>query len=312
LYVAFGALFLLLVKLTHPQENGKGLHTDMSLFYAIGWSLILEGVFSALYHVCPNATNFQFDTTFMLIGSSLLFICLYQRRHATLVSGPFRAYSFVVLFIFLTFLSLQEIIPALFWVIVLVIILYISVTGSIYIYLYKMYKYKLIFCVIWDRLRHRKRPSEPVRVIFLIICNVITLAFTITAMVYGIINNDTRSFSGYMLGTIIANFFAYLTYYVIMKYKKFERIPKRTWILLVANVAFWVSAFWFYNIWVSNKFQSWKDSKEHNKPCVLFGYFDDHDVWHFLSAGGLVTIVMLVYFLDAPLVDVSRHRIAVF
>jgi hypothetical protein len=33
------------------EMRTHGLHLDMSLYYALGWALVLEGIFSALYHV---------------------------------------------------------------------------------------------------------------------------------------------------------------------------------------------------------------------------------------------------------------------
>ena len=35
------------------------------MYYAMGLALIMEGIMSGCYHVCPNHTNFQFDTAFM-------------------------------------------------------------------------------------------------------------------------------------------------------------------------------------------------------------------------------------------------------
>jgi hypothetical protein len=67
----------------------KGLHRDYSLYYCLGWALVIEGVFSALYHVCPSRTAFQFDMTFMIVGTGLLYISFYQKRRPTLVPGAF-------------------------------------------------------------------------------------------------------------------------------------------------------------------------------------------------------------------------------
>ena len=37
-----------------------GIPQHFGLFYAMGLALIMEGIMSACYHVCPNYSNFQF------------------------------------------------------------------------------------------------------------------------------------------------------------------------------------------------------------------------------------------------------------
>lgn len=37
-----------------------GIPKHFGLFYAMGIALMMEGVLSACYHVCPNYSNFQF------------------------------------------------------------------------------------------------------------------------------------------------------------------------------------------------------------------------------------------------------------
>ena len=46
--------------------------------YAFGWALTFEGLFSALYHLCPSKLTFQFDTAFMFIIASLIVVLLYN------------------------------------------------------------------------------------------------------------------------------------------------------------------------------------------------------------------------------------------
>lgn len=48
----------LIVGLLLLQECGIPKH--FGLFYAMGTALMMEGLLSACYHVCPNYTNFQF------------------------------------------------------------------------------------------------------------------------------------------------------------------------------------------------------------------------------------------------------------
>ncbi|NXU75864.1 SIDT2 protein, partial [Oreotrochilus melanogaster] len=75
-YILLGLLFLLIILQreinynralmrndTHALECGIPKH--FGLFYAMGTALMMEGLLSACYHVCPNYTNFQFDTSFM-------------------------------------------------------------------------------------------------------------------------------------------------------------------------------------------------------------------------------------------------------
>lgn len=42
-----------------PQQE-CGIPKHFGLFYAMGTALMMEGLLSACYHVCPNYTNFQF------------------------------------------------------------------------------------------------------------------------------------------------------------------------------------------------------------------------------------------------------------
>lgn len=65
-YVFLGLLF---VFLTYYREHGDndeeknksfGIPQHYGLFYAMGAALMMEGVLSGSYHVCPNHSNFQF------------------------------------------------------------------------------------------------------------------------------------------------------------------------------------------------------------------------------------------------------------
>lgn len=55
-YADYQCMMLFLVPLF--QEYGIPKH--FGLFYAMGIALMMEGVLSACYHVCPNYSNFQF------------------------------------------------------------------------------------------------------------------------------------------------------------------------------------------------------------------------------------------------------------
>ena len=55
-----------------------GVPRQYSLYYAMGLALVMQGVMSACYHVCPTEITFQFDTTFMYLIAILMLMKLYQ------------------------------------------------------------------------------------------------------------------------------------------------------------------------------------------------------------------------------------------
>lgn len=106
------------------QECGIPKH--FGLFYAMGTALMMEGLLSACYHVCPNYTNFQFgecphlaprhclrrghpahrcpsspaDTSFMYMIAGLCMLKLYQKRHPDINASAYSAYACLALVIF--------------------------------------------------------------------------------------------------------------------------------------------------------------------------------------------------------------------
>jgi len=123
-----------LLGLTLFFSQALGLHKDQSLYYCIALAMVWEGLFSAIYHVCPSKLNFQvgessltklfcsqlsllilillrvqFDTSFMLIGTGLMFIAVFQKRHPTTAPGAVRVFVFFALLILISFLALTDI-----------------------------------------------------------------------------------------------------------------------------------------------------------------------------------------------------------
>ena len=59
----------------------RGIPNHSGVLYALGIALAVEGLMSASYHICPNRSNFQFDTAFMYLIAGLGTLRLYQARH---------------------------------------------------------------------------------------------------------------------------------------------------------------------------------------------------------------------------------------
>ena len=56
---------------------------SFSIPYAFAWALCFEGMYSALYHLCPSKLAFQFDTAFMFVMASLSVILMYNGIETT-------------------------------------------------------------------------------------------------------------------------------------------------------------------------------------------------------------------------------------
>ncbi|CAI5795434.1 SID1 transmembrane family member 2 isoform X6 [Podarcis lilfordi] len=110
-YILLGLLFLLIILQREINYNRALMRNDLQavecgipkhfgLFYAMGTALMMEGLLSACYHVCPNYTNFQFDTSFMYMIAGLCMLKLYQKRHPDINASAYSAYACLAIVIF--------------------------------------------------------------------------------------------------------------------------------------------------------------------------------------------------------------------
>jgi hypothetical protein len=53
-------------------------------------------------------------------------------------------------------------------------------------------------------------------------------------------------------------------------------------------------------------------SRDKNRECLIFEFYDNHDVWHFLSAVAMFFSFLFLLVLDDGLVNVKRNKIHVF
>ena len=129
---------------------------------------------------------------------------------------------------------------------------------------------------------------------------------------FGVYRNSSLQFPTFILGLLTLDFLIYLTYYVRQKYKHGERVLWHSWAWLLAAMALLITAIFFFAHSPTNKFLTPAESRKLNRECIVFGYFDDHDVWHFLSAAGTAAMFMAVFTLDDDVSNVPRSKIAVF
>uniref|UniRef100_A0A8I4A385 SID1 transmembrane family member 1 n=4 Tax=Callithrix jacchus TaxID=9483 RepID=A0A8I4A385_CALJA len=329
-HVLLGFLFLLIVlrrDMLHRRAlEAKdifameyGIPKHFGLFYAMGIALMMEGVLSACYHVCPNYSNFQFDTSFMYMIAGLCMLKLYQTRHPDINASAYSAYASFALVIMLTVLGVvfgkNDV---WFWVIFSAIHVLASLALSTQIYYMGRFKidvsdtdmgiFRRAAMVFYtDCIQQCSRPLYMDRMVLLVVGNLVNWSFAL----FGLIHRP-RDFASYMLGIFICNLLLYLAFYIIMKLRSSEKVLPVPLVCIVATAVMWAAALYFF----FQNLSSWEgtpaESREKNRECILLDFFDDHDIWHFLSATALFFSFLVLLTLDDDLDVVRRDQIPVF
>ncbi|XP_036075256.1 SID1 transmembrane family member 1 isoform X3 [Rousettus aegyptiacus] len=329
-HVLLGFLFLLVVlrrDILHRRAlEAKdifameyGIPKHFGLFYAMGIALMMEGVLSACYHVCPNYSNFQFDTSFMYMIAGLCMLKLYQTRHPDINASAYAAYASFALVITLTVLGVvfgkNDV---WFWAIFSVIHILASLALSTQIYYMGRFKIdvsdtdlgifrRAAMVVYTDCIQQCSRPLYMDRMVLLIVGNLVNWSFALFGLIY-----RPRDFASYMLGIFICNLLLYLAFYIIMKLRSSEKVLPIPFFCIIATAVVWAAALYFF----FQNLSSWEgtpaESREKNRECILLDFFDDHDIWHFLSATALFFSFLVLLTLDDDLDVVRRDQIPVF
>uniref|UniRef100_A0A2K5YEK1 SID1 transmembrane family member 1 n=1 Tax=Mandrillus leucophaeus TaxID=9568 RepID=A0A2K5YEK1_MANLE len=329
-HVLLGFLFLLIVlcrDILHRRAlEAKdlfameyGIPKHFGLFYAMGIALMMEGVLSACYHVCPNYSNFQFDTSFMYMIAGLCMLKLYQTRHPDINASAYSAYASFAVVIMVTVLGVvfgkNDV---WFWVIFSAIHVLASLALSTQIYYMGRFKidvsdtdlgiFRRAAMVFYtDCIQQCSRPLYMDRMVLLVVGNLVNWSFAL----FGLIHRP-RDFASYMLGIFICNLLLYLAFYIIMKLRSSEKVLPVPLFCIVATAVMWAAALYFF----FQNLSSWEgtpaESREKNRECILLDFFDDHDIWHFLSATALFFSFLVLLTLDDDLDVVRRDQIPVF
>ncbi|XP_063250077.1 SID1 transmembrane family member 1 isoform X1 [Prinia subflava] len=291
-----------------------GIPKHFGLFYAMGIALMMEGVLSACYHVCPNYSNFQFDTSFMYMIAGLCMLKLYQTRHPDINASAYSAYASFAVVISLAVLGVVFGKNDMwFWVIFSMIHVLASLALSTQIYYMGRFKIdvgmfrRALMVLYTDCIQQCSRPMYMDRMVLLIVGNLVNWSFAIFGLVY-----RPRDFASYILGIFICNLLLYLAFYIIMKLRSSEKLLPIPMFCIVATAVVWAAALYFFFQTLSSWEETPAESREKNRPCILLGFFDDHDVWHFLSAAALFFSFLVLLTLDDDLDTVRRDKIPVF
>ncbi|XP_034778348.1 SID1 transmembrane family member 1-like isoform X1 [Acipenser ruthenus] len=329
-YILLGFLFLLIVlrrNILHKRAleakdiyaMDYGIPKHFGLFYTMAIALVMEGVLSACYHVCPNYSNFQFDTSFMYIIAGLCMLKLYQTRHPDINASAYFAYATFAVVILLTVLGVIFGKNATwFWILFSLIHVIASLTLSTQIYYMGRFKidvsnadigfFKRIVTVLYtDCIQQCNRPMYMDRMILLILGNLVNWSFAIFGLIL-----KPKDFPSYLLGIFICNLLLYLAFYIIMKLRNSERLRPIPLFCIIATAVMWGAALYFFFQNLTSWEETPAESREQNRECILLNFFDDHDIWHFLSAAAMFFSFLVLLTLDDDLDYVRRDKIPVF
>uniref|UniRef100_A0AAX7VRW0 SID1 transmembrane family, member 2 n=1 Tax=Astatotilapia calliptera TaxID=8154 RepID=A0AAX7VRW0_ASTCA len=324
-YVMLGLLFLLIVLKRDLAQNRAlerhdvnalecGIPKHFGLFYAMGTALMMEGLLSACYHVCPNYTNFQFDTSFMYMIAGLCMLKLYQKRHPDINASAYTAYACLAAVIFFSVLGVvfgRD--NTAFWIVFSVI--HILATLLLSTQLYYMGRWRLnagimrriVYVIYTDCIRQCSGPMYIDRMVLLVMGNIVNWSLA----AYGLIQRP-NDFASYLLAIAICNLLLYFAFYIIMKLRSGERIKCLALVCILFTAVVWGFALYFFFQGLSTWQKTPAESREHNRDCILLSFFDDHDIWHFLSSIAMFGSFLVLLTMDDDLDTVQRDKIYVF
>lgn len=319
-YILLGFLFFFLVLRRDRQykheivenkalEKNYGIPQHYAIFYAMALALIMEGVLSGCYHVCPNSSNFQFDTSFMYIITCLGIVKLYQNRHPDIAAHAHTVYTGFALIILIAVMGVIYDSSA-FWTTFAII----HIIGCWYLssQIYYMGRVKFeagMFLRIFMLFRYDccSCPTYKDRMFLLVIANMVNWFFAL----YGA-TTTPGDFATYLLAILIVNGLLYVAFYMIMKLRSGEKILPLPLFLIICSLFCWIFALVFFFSNLTSWQKSPARSRQGNKDCILLGFYDHHDIWHFLSACALFFSFLGLLTLDDDLLRTPRRNIPVF
>ena len=340
-YIIYGLFFIAIVYLKSrilpadnqpdvDHDNDTGLVQQYSIFYTLGICMILQGVFSSTFHICPSNVSLQFDTSMMYMMMVLSFIKTFQFRHPDTSANVFTAmYSFCVL-IFLESVSLYITSPrakivfhAVCGLIYLGLIIYLSVENYFYGAIKVSYRVTIpILCEhMCDKSRH---PYRLFMMVLFFLFNAAMVLFMFVKVVYS--KREVDGLSTPILLLCAANTALYLTQYLFKKIFEIVRDSDSytgagcclrlclLFFFLILFLGFGFIAGYFYSQKLQSRNLSPAESRNMNAPCdPMFGnFYDNHDLWHFFSSTALFLAFLFLLTIDDDLMNTKRKQIKVY
>ncbi|XP_039751290.1 SID1 transmembrane family member 2-like [Pararge aegeria] len=312
-YLLLGALFLLQVRRRRvrrkrePRHPDYGIPAHYGLLSALGAGMMVVAVLSASYHVCPNRLNFQFDTAFMYVLAVLIMVKIYQSRHPDINARAHATFGVLAVLIATVVWGVLGG-GRVFWGVFTAAHVFTVLLLSLHIYYFGQFRLeKESLALAASELRKGARPAYRARLLMLIVGNVLNWLLA----AYGLLRQG-GDFAGHMLLLLLGNALLHMLFYLGMKLAHGERLRWYAWALLGGAAAAWAPALYFFVAGSSDWSTTPALSRHRNHDCKVMQFYDNHDLWHMLSAVALYLSFSALLTWDDGLSAVKRTDIPVF
>ena len=298
---------------------------SFSIPYAFAWALCFEGMYSALYHLCPSKLAFQFDTAFMFVMASLSVILIYNGIETTPCTNAVHAkrrvgaanfflFFLVPLFVLNYFGTMYHSEAGLTKVIPFSVCLCLWMLIMAVWVLYKLCPkectdrcecFENILLIASNKRAYQTWPLEDSNnniiskccchhpnYVFFGFCSfgfLVAIGLIVLALVGRIGFAD--AFLGLCLAesTLVAVGVCVLSSWLENSPDSWRKFlcHVKVFFGVAIGVIMGVALYFFQEKPTTNKSKSPEKSRDLNGECFSSDFFDDHDIWHILSSSGL-------------------------
>ena len=298
---------------------------SFSIPYAFAWALCFEGMYSALYHLCPSKLAFQFDTAFMFVMASLSVILMYNGIETTPCTNAVHAkrrvgaanfflFFLVPLFVLNYFGTMYHSEAGFTKVIPFSVCLCLWMLIMAVWVLYKLCPkectdrcecFENILLIASNERAYQTWPLEDSNNNIISKCNchhpnyvffgfcsigfLVAIGLIVLALVGWI------GFADAFLGLcLVESALVALGVFVLSSWLENSPDSWRIFLCIVKvlfgiaiGVIMGVALYFFREKPTTDKSESPEKSRDLNGECFSSDFFDDHDIWHILSSSGL-------------------------
>ena len=281
-YMVHGLILVLSVLMLETKVNLRQYshRYSFSIVYALAWALVFQGVLSALYHLCPGVFTFQFDIAFMFIIAGLIVVLLYngirqnrfQNGRHLVDALNFFLFFVMPLFVLSFFIALPYLNSGLY---AFLIIWWLSMA----VWAFNKLDIDQTF---------RGDNGE---------CNL--YLFALGGLFMPIVIFMLASLFGDLALALLSACITCSVVAVLAKVGLSRPYFTLLNISLFLTIVIWIAAVLvFLRLPTTDKTLLPENSRGKNEECVILGFFDWHDLWHFLSSFAFLMSVFVVMFIS--------------